>query len=513
MRIQIDRNVKTIPTDFSWQFGIGNDHACQMLRTDVCEHVKLAHDELGIKYIRFHGIFDDDLLVIQRLTDYFNFAAMPWAKGIQELNFRQVANVFDNVLKCGMKPFVELSFMPRALASGSKIGLRYRNNITMPKNMERWHDLIENFIHFLFERYGEDEVRTWYFEVWNEPDLPIFFKGSQKNYFKLYEATARTIKKIDPQLRVGGPSTSACRWVTEFKEYCEQNHVPYDFLTTHHYPGDGFGNTFGVKDALKMMKATHDNAKNGVDLGDTLTEYFFKPDVYKNWTKGILRKMDEQARTEAGDKPLFMTEWNSMAVYSSPVHDEKYSAAFLVKSVMDLKGVMDAYMFWCCSDVFEELFILGKPFHGSYGIVNNDGIPKPNFWGFKLLSQLYPNRLDLPITNEDVEYSVFVDGDKTQVLLYAQDFDYHKHHTTEIEISINASVSTVTKQIIDDTHCNPKAEWLKLGKPDLLTPAQVADIKDKTRLATEEQTFTCDDGITTINLTLGTNDVVLLTLE
>ncbi len=513
MKIQIDRNEKIIPTDFSWQFGIGNDHACQMLRTDVCGHVKLAHDELGIKYIRFHGIFDDDLLVIQRLTDYFNFAAMPWAKGIQELNFRQVANVFDNVLKCGMKPFVELSFMPKAIASGKKVGLRYRNNITMPKNMERWCDLIEKFVRFLFERYGQEEVRTWYFEIWNEPDLPIFFKGSKKDYFKLYEATAKTIKKIDPQLRVGGPSTSACRWVTEFKEFCEQNNIPYDFLTTHHYPGDGFGNTFGVGDALKMMKTTHDNAKNGVHLGDTLTEYFFKPEIYKGWTKGILRQMDEHARKEAGDKPLFMTEWNSMAVYSSPVHDEKYSAAFLVKSVMDLMGIMDAYMFWCCSDVFEELFILGKPFHGSYGIVNNDGIPKPNFWGFKILSQLYPNRLDLPTTNEDVEYAVFVDGDKTQVLLYAQDFDYHKHHTTEIEISINASVSTVTKQIIDDTHCNPKAEWLKLGKPDLLTPAQVADIKDKTRLATEEQTFTCDDGITTINLTLGTNDVVLLTLE
>ena len=513
MKIQIDRNGKTIPTDFSWQFGIGNDHACQMLRTDVCEHVKLAHDELGIQYIRFHGIFDDNLLVIQRLTDYFNFAAMPWAKGIQELNFRQVANVFDNVLKCGMKPFVELSFMPKALASGKKVGLRYRNNITMPKNMDRWCDLIEKFIRFLFERYGEAEVRTWYFEVWNEPDLPIFFKGSQKDYFKLYEATARTIKKIDPQLRVGGPSTSACRWVAEFKEHCEKNNIPYDFLTTHHYPGDGFGNTFGMKDALKMMKATHDNAKNGVDLGDTLTEFFFKPDVYRNWTKGILRKVDEQARLDAGDKPLFMTEWNSMAVYSSPVHDEKYSAAFLVKSIMDLKGVMDAYMFWCCSDVFEELFILGKPFHGSYGIVNNDGIPKPNFWGFKLLSQLYPNRLDLPITNEAVEYSVFVDGDKTQILLYAQDFDYDKHDTTQIEITINAAVSSVTKQVIDDTHCNPKAEWLKLGKPDLLTPAQVADIKGKTRLTAEEQAFTCKDGVTTISLTLGTNDVVLLTLQ
>lgn len=513
MKIQIGRNGKTIPTDDSWQFGIGNDHACQMLRADVCEHVKLAHDELGIRYIRFHGIFDDDLLVIQRLTDYFNFAAMPWAGKVQELSFRQIANVFDNVLKCGMKPFVELSFMPSAIAKEKKVGLRYRNHIDIPKHMARWCDLVEKFIRFLLERYGKEEVESWYFEVWNEPDLPIFFHGKQQDYFELYAATARTIKKVDAALRVGGPSTSACRWVGAFKSYCEKNDVPFDFLTTHHYPGDGFGNSFGVKDAFKMMKITHDNAKNGVDLGDTLTEYFFKPDIYKTWTKGILRKLDETARQKAGDTPLFMTEWNSMAVYSAPVHDEKYSAAFLVKSVMDLKGIMDAYMFWCCSDVFEELFILGKPFHGSYGIVNNDGIPKPNFWGFKLLSQLYPERLDLPVTNDAVEYSVFVDGEKTQILLYAQDFDYAKHDTTELEITINTSARSVTKQVIDDNHCNPKAEWLKLGKPDLLTPAQVKMIKESTRLVSEPQAFTAENGNTTIRLSVQTNDVVLLTLE
>ena len=271
MKICIDRTIKTIPTDYAWQFGIGNDHACQMLCTDVCEHVKLAHDELGIRYIRFHGIFDDDLLVIQRLTDYFNFAAMPWAGKVRELSFRQIANVFDNVLKCGMKPFVELSFMPSALAKGKKVGLRYRNHIDMPKHMEQWCDLIEKFIRFLLDRYGKEEVESWYFEVWNEPDLPIFFHGKQQDYFELYAATARAVKISDAALRVGGPSTSACRWVDEFKTYCEKNHVPFDFLTTHHYPGDGFGNSFGVKDAVRMMKITHDSAKNGTDLGDTLT--------------------------------------------------------------------------------------------------------------------------------------------------------------------------------------------------------------------------------------------------
>lgn len=513
MRINIDRNAKTIPTDFSWQFGIGNDHACQMLRTDVCSHVKLAHDELGIKYIRFHGIFDDDLLVIQRLTDYHNFRAMPWAKGIQETSFRQIANVFDNVLSCGMKPFVELSFMPRAIAGGKKIGLRYKNNITMPRFMERWCDLIEKFIRFLFDRYGKEEVRSWYFEVWNEPDLSIFFKGTQKDYFRLYEATARTIKAVDNTLRVGGPSTSACLWVEDFKRYCEKHSVPYDFISTHHYPGDGFGNIFTVRDALKMMKTTRYNAKNKVDLGDTLTQFFFKPEQYKKWRKGILREMDEKAREQAGDKPLFMSEWNSMAVYGSPVHDEKYSAAFLVKSVMDLKGIMEGYMFWCCSDVFEEMFILGKPFHGSFGIVSNDGIPKPNFWGFKLLSSLYSRRLDLPTTNENVEYSVFVDGDKTQILVYAQDFDCDKDEIFDIDISINYAAGSVTKQVIDSDRCNPKAEWIRLGKPDLLTREQTAEIIEKTKLKGEPQPFEVKDNETKFKLSIRTNDVALLTIE
>lgn len=513
MNIQVDRNQKTIPTDFSWQFGIGNDHACQMLRTDVCEHVKMTHDELGIKYIRFHGIFDDDLLVIQRLTDYHNFGAMPFASQVEETSFRQIANVFDNVLKCGMKPFVELSFMPKALASGKNIGLRYKNNVTMPKYMERWVDLIEKFIRFLLKRYGKEEVESWYFEVWNEPDLPIFFHGSQKDYFELYKATAEAVKRVNPKLRVGGPSTSACLWLEDFIKYCEEHEVPFDFVSTHHYPGDAFGNLFSAKDAIGMMKMTYDNAKNHVDLGDTLTEYFFKPQVYKNWTKGILHEMDVKAREQVGDKPIFMTEWNSMAVYGAPVHDEKYSAAFLVKSVMDLKGIMDAYMFWCCSDVFEELYILGKPFHGSYGIVNNDGIPKPNFWGFKILSELYANRLDLPVTNDAVEYSVFVDGEKTQVLLYAQDFDYEKDELHNITLTINQKANKVSKQAIDNTHCNPKAEWVKLGKPDLFTREQVEEVKAKTRLASEIQEFVIEEEQTIIKLQMRTNDVVLLTLE
>jgi xylan 1,4-beta-xylosidase len=442
------------------------------------------------------------------------FRSVPFNNKIEEINFRQVGHVYDNLLACGVKPFVELSFMPSALASGKKLGLRYDPNITMPKSLVTWGEYIKKFIHFLIDRYGADEVETWYFEVWNEPDLDCFFAGTKKDYFKLYEATVRAIKEVSPKLRVGGPSTSACLWIEDFLNFCKENNVPCDFVSTHHYPGDAFGNFVNFKNVKHMFSSAMDAVKNHKPLSDTMTNMFFLPDDFIRWDKGTLARMDDDAKAKVGDMPLFITEWNSMAVFGSPVHDEKYSAAFAVKSCMDLNNTLGGYMFWCCSDIFEEQFMLPKPFVGSFGIVSNDGIPKPNFWGFKILSQLYNKRLTLPMrTNEAVEYAAFVDGDKTQVLVYAQDQDYFKNETHEISIVVNCKATSVTVQRIDDIHCNPKAEWIRLGKPDNLTPAQVAEIKEKTALKAENVDFVSENEETRINLSIKTNDVVLLNIE
>ena len=343
--------------------------------------------------------------------------------------------------------------------------------------------------------------------------MSCFFVGSQKDYFRLYEATVRAIKEVNPNLRVGGPSTSACLWLEEFLAFCKENDVPCDFVSTHHYPGDAFGNFINLRNVKQMLAAALDAAKNHRTLSETMTKMFFLPEDFIRWDKGTLAKMDDEAKKKVVDRPLFITEWNSMAVFGSPVHDEKYSAAFAVKSCMDLNNTLAGYMFWCCSDLFEEQFMLPRPFVGSFGIVSNDGIPKPNFWGFKLLSQLYPKRLNLPMrTNEKVEYAAFVDGDKTQILFFAQDQDYHKNETHEITIEVNCEAKHVTQQRIDDTHCNPKAEWVKLGSPDNLTLAQVEEIKEKTHLRAEPLPFTADNGTTKLSVQLRTNDVVLITL-
>lgn len=508
-RFEIDTNAKREPTNYSWQFGIGCDHAFMLHRNDVCSHIKTVHDELGVKSVRFHGIFDDDMLTIQRFSDY---AQVEGADRIYEVNFRQVAHVYDNVLKTGMKPFVELSFMPSALASGTKTGLHYKNNITMPADLNKWRAYIKEFITFLLQRYGSEEVESWKFEVWNEPDLSyVFFDGTQEDYFELYAATVAAIKEVDSKIQVGGPSSSACLWIEDFINYCNKNNVPCDFISTHHYPGDAFGNTISAYTRLRQL--VDDTVAKGLDLTDGIANIFYHEENFEHWTKGGLKALDEKARREAGERPLYITEWNCCSVFGAPLHDEKYAACFIIKTCLDSAHLTDGYMFWCASDIFEEILCMNKPFSGSFGLITIDGIKKPNFWAFRLLKELAPERLVLPYGEAEVEVAAFVGDGKTQVLVYAQSSRPRTDEPFSVSLNVNTTAARVTAAAIDDEHCNPKAEWIKLGRPSILTPAQVRDISERTALKCEDVPFTVSGAGTQIQFTMRTNDVVMFTIE
>ena len=190
-----------------WEECVGSCHAYTALREDYREQLIKAHNELGFKYVRFHGIFDDEMSVC---IENFDFEGN--SQGIT-YNFINVDKVFDFLVDIGMKPFVELSFMPSCLASGEGRVFVYGGNNTMPKSDELWEDLVERFLNHIIDRYGKKEVESWFFEVWNEPNLPLFFAGTQEDYFHLYEITAKTVKKVDENLRVGGPATSFNSWI------------------------------------------------------------------------------------------------------------------------------------------------------------------------------------------------------------------------------------------------------------------------------------------------------------
>ena len=236
VKYEIDLNETGREFPHYWELCVGSCHAATVLREDVRRQIRKAHEECGFQYLRFHGLFDDDMSVV----------LPPMGPGGEEISFFNVDSIFDFLLDIGMKPFVEIGFMPEVYASGTQTCFHYKGNVTMPAEDDKWMNLIRTFGGHLLERYGREEVSTWFFEVWNEPNLRFFFDGTQEDYFHLYEMTARTLKGVDGCFRVGGPATSVNAWIPEFRSFCEEHQVPLDFITTHHYPSDDPLSTMGM---------------------------------------------------------------------------------------------------------------------------------------------------------------------------------------------------------------------------------------------------------------------------
>lgn len=516
MKIDIDINGKVKPNRRVWQRCIGSDHAFQAHRTDWCRQLKAVHDELGIEYVRFHGILSDDMLTVQ---SFHEFAPIPGTEAIRTVNFFQVGHILDNILGVGVKPIIELSFMPSALAGGDKACLHYKGNITPPKDYDEYGEYIKSFTEFLTERYGEEEVKNWFFKVWNEPDLPTFWAGTQEEYFKLYEYACKAVKSVCAKYRVGGPATSENKWIKEFCEYCDKNGVPYDFISTHMYPDEPFGNTFDLSSMQKRaQKVIGEAIESGAGLTETFTEFFYKSEKLENIPKGMLYGEAEKTAEYLGNKkPLFYTEYNSFATFAAPLHDEKYSAAFAVKTAMDLDGMCDVLSYWVFSDIYEEIMFLPEPFVGGFGLITACGIKKPNFYAFKMLSKLGPYRYVLPEhTNEPVEYAAFSDSKSMQILVYAQSMvPGNEEHN--VEIGINAAASSVKIARIDDKHCNPKKMWKESGAAKNLTQKQVEWINEKCKLKQKNLSFKSNIGEngsrTEFSFKLKTNDVCLITIR
>lgn len=509
MEIRFDRNTTTRPTDRAWQMCVGSDHAFQAHRADWQRHLRFVHDELGFQYVRFHGILDDDMNTFQRCSD---FIQVPGAKKIEYHNFWQVGQVYDAVLAAGMRPFVEIGFMPSALASGKATIMHYKGNVTLPRSFDAWHDHIKEFTQFLLDRYGKAEVEQWYFEIWNEADLFNFFRGKQKDYFKLYKYTVTAIKEVDDKLRVGGPATSANKWIPEFKAFCESELVPYDFISTHHYPGDGFGQSLSAGMMMRLMKTIRNGA--GRSLADINQELFYDPEVFKRIPKGELHRQMLATKAQTGDKPLLYTEWNNSSVYGAPVHDTKFSAAFAFKTVLDLDGEVGCYSFWNFSDIYEEIFFMAEPFNGAFGLVTIDGIPKPSFWAFKLLSLLGEARYDWHYESGDVEARAFNKDGDLQMAVYKQS-TIERSEPEHVEIAMGGlgKPGRVTVIKIDDDHCNPQSEWKKLGSPCSLSQSQIETIKQKSALREEDLPFTYKNDVLTLSVDLDVNDIQLITVK
>jgi len=456
--ISVDYN--QVKGDFNHMFRecVGAGRANEGLRADWQQQLAVAHKDCGFQYIRMHGLLTDDMGVCKINR-----------KGEVEYNFQYIDALYDYILSIGMKPFVELGFMPNALASGDKTIFWWRGNVTPPRDYNQWADLIRHLVQHFTQRYGADEVKTWYFEVWNEPNLSGFWAGTQQQYFRLYKYTAEAIKGIDKDYRVGGPATAGAAWVPEMISFCEKNQVPIDFISTH---------TYGVKQGFLDEYGT---------TGTVLNK--------DKWAVSgdVIHSRKQISESSMSNLELHYTEWSASYTPADPIHDSYHEAAYILEKLKQVGNAANSMSYWTFTDIFEEAGPRFTPFHGGFGLMNYQGIKKPAFFAYSYLNKMGKTELQ----DADSASWACKDADGDMQLLF-WDFTYTlpdsvnnqayyiKNLPSKPKGKVNVELSGVPAgkyqmevYRIGYEINDPYTTYYQLGRPKQLTRQEVAFIKKK----------------------------------
>jgi xylan 1,4-beta-xylosidase len=357
--IQIDASAPAHPFPHFWEKMFGSGRAILTLRQSYRQDLRDVKQITGFEYVRFHAIFHDEVGIYDEDD-----------QGHALYNFSYADQIYDGLLANGVRPFVELSFMPKKLAAKEALhAFWYKQNVSPPKDWNKWDDLITQFTRHLVDRYGIDEVAQWYFEVWNEPNLD-FWTGEPKQatYWQLYDHTARSIKQVSPRLRVGGPATAQAAWADAFIRHCAENKVPVDFVSSHVYGNDRAQDVFGTDEKIprdqmvcRAVKKVHDQIRSSI-----------MPNL-----------------------PLIWTEYNASYFNEPAVTDSIYIGPWLADTIRQCDGLVEIMSYWTFSDVFEEQGVVKQPFYGGFGLIAADDIPKPSYNAFKLLHRLGDERISI----------------------------------------------------------------------------------------------------------------------
>ncbi|GAA1239159.1 hypothetical protein GCM10009646_28950 [Streptomyces aureus] len=342
----------------AWRACVGTGRLELALRRDYQDSLALLQKEIGFRHIRGHGLFSDGMGV---------YRPYEW-QGARRVHhsFTYVDQVVDACLELGIRPFLELGFMPGELASGGQTVFWWQGNVTPPSSHREWADLVRATLTHLVDRYGLEEVRDWPVEVWNEPDLPDFWEGAdQAAYHRLYEVTAHAVKDVDASLQVGGPAVSPGAdegWLGRFAEFVERRDLPVDFVSRHAYTsGPAQPVPFGTYQTLAPA--------------ERLLEQFGAP---RRELKG----------TSLAELPVHITEFNSSYRPDNPVHDTALHAAYLAPVLAAGGDLVDSFSYWTFSDMFEEVGVPTALFHGGFGLLTHRQVRKPTYHLYAFMARM-----------------------------------------------------------------------------------------------------------------------------
>lgn len=440
-------NVRDKGVDFPhyWETMFGSGRAHLAMRAQYQSDLSEVKKVTNFKYVRFHAILDDE-----------NGVYSLDSKGQPVYNWTYVDDIYDALLAHGIRPYVELSFMPEALASKPvHQSFWYKPNISPPESYARWDALMQAFARHLIERYGIDEVSQWYFEVWNEPNIG-FWAGqpAQASYFELYDHTAKALKAVSPRLRVGGPATAQAAWITAFIAHATKDHIPLDFVSTHVYGDDSAENVF------------HDHRS-------------IPP--YGMVCYAVKQVHEEILHSSRPNIPLIWSEFNASYGNHQDVTDSIFMGPWLANTIRECNGMTQMMSYWTFSDVFEEQGVQKTPFYGGFGLLAEDGIPKPSYDAFALLHTL-GNRL-LPVEAKDV---LVTKNQKGDIVLAAWNLVAPGAIGPDREIVFDLKgapkEAEASIERVDATHGDTLAAWKAMGSPSYPTIDQISALKKKSEV-------------------------------
>lgn len=409
---------------------IGTGRLGLALQNEYLKQLKLVQEQIHFKYIRGHGIFSDDIGIYHEYNDDFGNHV--------EFNFTYLDRIMDSFKKLKIKPFLELGFMPSQLASGDQTVFYWEGNITYPKNEQNWVKLVQVTLRHLTDRYGKDEVLTWPIEVWNEPNgLEFWVNADAKKYFKLFKLTFDAIKQVNKEFKVGGPAISGIeheKWIKDFVDFCDTNALDVDFISRHIYASIdkkvvGHYSYFKLRDTREVAQEA-----------------------------GTTRSIIDQNK-KFKNTPLHITEFSSIYRPDSPLHDTVKNAAYVTDLVTKMMGKATSYSYWTFGDAFEEQGVPFSQFHGGFGLVANNCIPKPTFWAFKFLNDLF----ETCVYKSDHSIITVKNNNYRGVIWNYTREGQSGNLRINIDLKLQSDNYCVVTNTIDKNHGNPLQIWHDLG--------------------------------------------------
>jgi len=449
---------------------IGSGHLGLVLYERTLRHLEMAHRDLGVKYLRCHGLLSGspDLCSWANtgealLNPELGFDTDQLAgQGDIMPNYAFIDLIIDRLLDIGIRPFVEIGFMPRILASTRQTLMRWDAYTSPPRDYRLWEELIEGLMRHWFKRYGKNELLEWYYEVWNEPNLEGFWHATMDEYHKLYASTAKTIKAVDAGFRVGGPATAgrAKSYIHEFLSFCKAEKVPVDFVTSHSY---------AVQSSDRRGEFCYHELKAPTFLSTRFRE--MRVEIDNSQIPGL---------------PLHITEYNSTTSTHEIIHDIPFNAAYLARTLSEAQAP-DSLSYWAVSDIFVEETIPRAEFHGGFGMINIHDIPKPTYHMFHFFSQLGDVVLDR------TPNSLFTRRDDGHIVGVLWNPNDRSRPDQKVQYVIDmpsvGSQYSVRTVLVDEVNANPYRAWSLMGRERNPSRAQVQKLREAAQPATRYQTF------------------------